>query len=170
MWGIGVRDTGSKILPLIGIVTWGETVFLSELSPSCFSHLPTDIELVWSLTGWSHGHWDGRMEDLDLSISVWGPPRLPAIISQERNGHCAGNKMLIGFPKATARAYLQHLAVTLLPSAHRNFGVVPELAQVEQMPGEALSPILSSRVIWKEISSCWNKQNITGDKNQISAL
>lgn len=170
MWGIGVRDTGSKILPLIGITTWGETLILSELSPSCFSHLPTDLELVWGLTGWSYGHWDGRMEDSDLSICVWGPPRSLSIISQERNGHCAGNKMLLGAPKAAARAYLQHLGVTLLPSALRNSGAVPELAEVEQMPGEALSPILSSRVIWKEISSCWNKQNTAGDKNQISAL
>lgn len=62
--------------------------------------------------------------------------------------------MLLGAPKAAARAYLQHLGVTLLPSALRNSGAVPELAEVEQMPGEALSPILSSRVIWKEISSC----------------
>ena len=51
MWGIGVRDTGSKILLLIGITTWGETLILFELSPSCFSHLPTDLELVWGLTG-----------------------------------------------------------------------------------------------------------------------
>ena len=94
------------------------------------------------------------MEDSDLSICVWGPPRSLSIISQERNGHCAGNKMLLGAPKAAARAYLQHLGVTLLPSALRNSGAVPELAEVEQMPDEALSPILSSRVIWKEISSC----------------
>lgn len=170
MRAIGVRDTGSKIPPLIGIMIWGETLILSDLSPSCFSHLPTDLELVWGLTGQSYGHWDGRMEDLVLSISVWGPPRSPSIISQERSGHCAGNKMLLGFPKATSRAYFQHLAVTLLPSALTNVGVVSELAEVEETPGEALSPILSSRVIWKEISSCWNKQNIAGDKNQISAL